>query len=192
MKAINLKRQLQEYIPFNQQEKKEKDVMIDYIDTFDNILTRDNEFAHFTASNWIVNHDKTKVLMAYHNIYPSWAWTGGHSDGIEDLQEVAKREANEETGIENLKLLSNGIYSIEILPVDGHVKRENYVASHLHLNITYLWEADENQITRIKEDENSSVKWIDIDKVIEASSEERMKIVYQKLNQKLKIREEKG
>ena len=80
------------------------------MDTFDNLLVRDNEFAHFTASNWIVNKERTKVLMIYHNIYKTWAWTGGHSDGEEDLLKVALKEAEEETGIKNFKVLSNGIY----------------------------------------------------------------------------------
>lgn len=48
--------------------------------------------------------------MAYHNIYKSWAWTGGHSDGDSDLLNVALKEAKEETGLENLKVLSDGIF----------------------------------------------------------------------------------
>ena len=55
--------------------------------------------AHMTASSWIVNEDYTKVLMIYHNIYNSWAWTGGHADGDEDLLHVAVKEAREETGL---------------------------------------------------------------------------------------------
>ena len=37
----------------------------------------------------------------------------------------------------------------------------------------------------VKEDENSGVKWIDIGKVIETSTEKVMKPIYQKLNEKL-------
>ena len=76
-----IKEQIEKYEPYNEQEKKDKEVMLKYMDTFDNLLTRENEFAHFTASNWIVNKKRTKVLMIYHNIYQSWAWTGGHADG---------------------------------------------------------------------------------------------------------------
>lgn len=74
---MKLREQIEKYIPYNAQEIKEQEVILRYMDTFDNLLTRDNEFAHFTASAWIVNEERTKVLMIYHNIYQSWSWTGG-------------------------------------------------------------------------------------------------------------------
>ena len=68
-------------------------MLLEYIDTFKDVLTRENRMCHFTASNWIINKQRTKILMAYHNIYKSWAWTGGHADGNENLFEVALKEA---------------------------------------------------------------------------------------------------
>ena len=124
--------------------------------------------------------------MIYHNIYKSWAWTGGHADGDSDLLHVAIKEAEEETGLDNLKLLSDGIYGLQILTVDSHIKRGKFVSSHLHLDCCFLFEADEKDELRIKEDENSAVKWIDIDKVTKITNEEKMKPIYKKLNAKLK------
>lgn len=190
--SMSLKENIESFIPYNIQEENDKKLILEYIDMFPDILTRDNKLCHFTASNWIVNKDRTKVLMAYHNIYNSWAGTGGHADGDEDLLRVSIKEASEETGINNLKLLSDGIFSIEILPVSAHIKRGHFVSSHLHLNCTYLFEANEEDEIRIKEDENSGVSWIDIDKTIEVSQEEQMKVIYQKLNDKLRIIDNKG
>lgn len=183
---MNIKEELMNYIPYNDQEQKDKEIMIKALDTFDDIFERSNEIAHFTASNWIVNRQRTKVLMAYHNIYNSWAWTGGHADGDTNLMNVAVREAMEETGINDFKVISDGIYSVEILPVDGHIKRGKYVATHLHFDVCYLLEADENEALKIKEDENSGVKWINIDEVLNFIREENMLPVYSKLNEKLK------
>lgn len=183
---MKLKEEIKNYKPYNEQEEKDKEVMLKYIETFDNLLTRENEFAHFTASNWIVNKEKTKVLMIYHNIYKSWAWTGGHADGEEDLLSVALREAKEETSLQNLKVLSNGIYGLQILTVDGHIKKGKYVASHLHLDCCFLIEADENEVTKIKEDENSGVKWVNIEEAIKVTNEAKMIPIYEKLNEKLK------
>lgn len=182
-----IKEQIEKYEPYNEQEKKDKEVMLKYMDTFDNLLTRENEFAHFTASNWIVNKKRTKVLMIYHNIYQSWAWTGGHADGEENLLKVALKEAQEETGLDNLKVLSDGIFGLQILTVDGHVKKGKYVASHLHLDCCFLLEADEKEIVRIKEDENSGVKWISIEDAVKVTNESKMIPIYTKLNNKLKI-----
>ena len=123
--------------------------------------------------------------MVYHNIYKSWSWTGGHSDGESNLLDVAIRELKEETGVKNVKPILDDIFSLEIICVNGHVKKGKYVSSHVHLNVSYLLEADENEILRIKEDENSGVRWIDINNAIEMSTETWMKGIYKKLIEKM-------
>ena len=161
--------------------------MLKYINTFDNVLTRENEFGHFTASSWVLNKERTKVLMIYHKIYDSWAWTGGHSDGDNDLLYVAMKEAKEETGIKSVSPISKDIYSLELINVNGHDKRGKYVGSHVHLNVIYLLEADENEEIHVKEDENSGVKWVAIDKILEVTSEPWVRErVYAKIINKMK------
>lgn len=183
---MDIKRQIENYIPYNEQEESDKELLLEYIYTFNDVLTRNNKICHFTASSWIINKNKTKVLMVYHNIYKSWSWTGGHADGDNDLLFVAQKEAKEETGLSNLKLLSDGIFGIQILPVDSHIKRGKFISSHLHLDCCFLFEANEEDNLKIKEDENSGVKWVNIDEVIELTNEKRMKPIYAKLNTKLK------
>lgn len=184
---MNLKEQIENYKPYNEQEEKDKEIMLKYINTFNDVLTRNNEFGHFTASAWAVNKERTKILMIYHNIYKSWAWTGGHADGEEDLLSVAIRELKEETGVKNVKVLNNDIFSLEIICVDGHVKRGKYVSSHVHLNVTYLLEVDEQETLKIKEDENSGVKWVNIEDVEKVTNEKWVREnIYRKENEKLK------
>lgn len=184
---MELKEQIENYKPYNEQEEKDKQTMLKYINMFDDVLTRNNEFGHFTASSWVVNKERTKVLMIYHNIYKSWAWTGGHADGDKDLLKTAIRELKEETGVENVKILNDGIFSLEIICVNGHIKKEKYVSSHVHLNLSYLFEVEEKELLKIKEDENSDVKWINIEDIENIVSEKWvMDNVYKKLNEKLK------
>ena len=178
---------LKEYIPYNEQEEKDKELITYCLKTLDNIYTRESKLAHFTASSWIVNKDRSKTLMIFHKQYNSWAWTGGHCDGETNFLKVALKEAKEETGLENISPISSNIFSIEILGVDGHIKKEEYVSSHQHINITYLLEANENETLRIKEDENTGVKWFPIEQAIEVSTETAMKDVYKKLNEKMKL-----
>ena len=167
----NLKESLEKFIPYNEQEEVERKMMLNYIRDFDDVLTRQNQYGHFTSSAFVLNKERTKILMIYHKIYNSWAWVGGHSDGDSDLLYVAMKEAKEETGIKNVKPISKDIYSLEIINVNGHEKRGKYVGSHIHLNLTYLLEADENEEIRIKEDENSGVKWVPIKEVLNTTSE---------------------
>lgn len=186
---MNLKEKIKNYRPYNEQEEKDKQTMLKYMDAFDDCLTRNNEFGHFTASSWAVNKERTKVLMIYHNIYQSWAWTGGHADGESDLLNVAIRELKEETGVENVKVLSSDIFSLEIVCVNGHVKKGKQVSSHVHLNLTYLLEVDENEVLRMKPDENSGVKWVELEDVEKMSNEKWIvKNIYRKLNEKLLIK----
>lgn len=183
---MNFKDQLMQYQPYNEQEERDKAVMLSMLDATPDIYTRENQVAHMTASSWIVNKSHDKVLMIYHNIYNSWSWTGGHADGDRDLLAVAKREAEEETGVTDIKAVTEDIFSIEILTVDGHEKRGVYVPSHLHMNVTYLLEADEEEVLRIKPDENSGVKWFSLEGALKACTEPWMiERIYKKLNEKM-------
>ena len=176
---------IQAYKPCCEAEARDRELMLYALAHFPDVLSRENPVCHFTASNWITNPDRDKILMVHHNVYHHWAWTGGHADGEADLRAVALREAREESGLETLRPLYDGIFSIQTLCVDHHVKRGRYVASHLHLDCCYLWEADEQAPLRAKADENSGVRWVPMGQVLETADEAVMDIVYSKLNEKL-------
>lgn len=178
---------IEKFIPWNEQEKNDKYEFLRRLRSGEELFTRDNCSAHITASAWVVNPDRTKVLMVYHNIYDSWSWLGGHADGEMDLLKVALKEVREESGLERIRAVTEDIFSLEILPVSGHEKKGKYISSHLHLNVTYLLEADPSQDVRIKPDENSGVAWFGLDEAIEKSNEPWFKDrIYSKLNEKLK------
>lgn len=184
---MNYKEAIMAYKPINEQEEAEKRVILQYINEYpDNILLRENEFGHMTSSGFIMNKELTKVLMIHHNIYNTWAWTGGHADGDEDLLYVAMKEAKEETGVTNIKPLMAEIASIDILPVWGHVKKGKYIATHMHLSVAYILIADEEQTLHINQAENSGVKWIKIQEIEKYSNEPEIIKVYHKLIEKAK------
>lgn len=183
----DLVREIENFKPFNEQEEKDKSEILRYISQADNVLVRDNKNAHITVSAWLLDETHKYVLMAYHNIYKSWAWLGGHADGNGDLKEVVLKEVEEESGLGNVRFIKDDIFSLEILTVSGHEKKGEYVSSHLHLNITYFLEADKAENIRIKEDENSKIGWIDLNKINEYSTEAWfIERIYNKLNSKVK------
>ena len=159
------------YQPWNEQEQRDQNELLRRLESGEDLLTRDNLSAHLTASAWVVDKDRSKVLMVYHNIYRSWSWLGGHADGETDLLAVAIREVKEEAGISDVRPVSEEIFSLESLTVDGHVKKGRYVSSHLHLNVTYLLEADSEEQVSVKADENSGVAWFTPEEALKKSTE---------------------
>lgn len=177
---------IKNYKPSCEQEKCDKDLMLYCLSNFDDCLTRENKLCHFTASSFIVNEDKNKVIMIYHNIYNSWAWVGGHADGEENLLNVCLKEIEEETGLKKVIPILNDPISIQALPVDSHVKRGKFISSHIHLDCCFICEASEKELLRINEDESSGIKWVPIDEVVNLSNEKNMKPIYQKIVDKIK------
>lgn len=162
---------IKNYPPANEQEARDKEQMLFYMKHNTDYLSRENQTAHFTASAWTVNKECTKTLMVYHNIYHSWSWIGGHADGEENLRLVAMRELQEETGVKNALLVNPEIFSLELLTVNGHIRKGIYVPGHLHMNVTYLAEADENETLTVNEAENQAVKWWTFEDALKVSEE---------------------
>lgn len=177
---------IKNYKPFGEQEKQDQSVMLQYIRQFDNILERENVFAHFTASPWIVSQDRSKVLLIYHRIFDSWGWCGGHCDGDSDFLATALREGQEETGLTSIRPASSRILALDVIPVIPHVRKGTFVTAHVHLNVTYLCTADDQEPLRHKADETKGARWVSPEEVISLVSPwDRVMIpIYEKLNRK--------
>ena len=185
---MGIREDIEKYSPCCEQEERDKAVILSFLDNNPDAFLRSNLLAHMTASAWVLNRRRDKVLMVYHKIYDSWSWTGGHADGESNLAAVALREVQEETGVKSAKLLSDDIFSLEVLTVDGHEKRGEYVPSHLHMNVTYLVEADDNDTLKICEEENSGVQWFTPEDALKVSTEPWfVERIYKKLIKKSEL-----
>ncbi|MCL2498724.1 MAG: NUDIX hydrolase [Defluviitaleaceae bacterium] len=184
--------EIKNYKPKNEQETQDQKVIVSYMESFPhNVLLRENEIAHITASGFILNKTLDKVLFIHHNIRNTWAWTGGHADGDTDLPEVAAREAFEETSA-RVTPISREIASLDIGAVTAHTKNGKYINSHLHLSVAYLFTADENDPLIVKPDENSGVEWFPVDKINTDLFTERDVYLYKKLIDQAKAWTGKG
>ena len=182
-----LKEQIEKYMPFDEVEQKDKEQFLEFINSFDDVLTRNNIFGHFTASAFVVNKDRTKMVVVYHIINDGWAYPGGHADGIDDLLSVAVREVEEETGLK-AKVLDENIFAINSNPVIGHVKRGKYVSSHIHFDCVYIMEADDKIPLVYREDESKGVKWVNFEDAYDESFCDFIRPVHKKLIKKLNNR----
>lgn len=179
---MNYLEAIKDYNAATPQESADKALMLEVICRFqETILTRDCRLAHLTASGFILNKTLDATLMIHHNIYQTWAWTGGHCDGNPDLFAVAQQEALEETGLQAIDALSPDIIALDILTVPGHVKNGHWIAAHLHLNAAFVFIADRQATISHKPDENSAVAWIPLSNLEETSGEPEIIPVYRKL-----------
>ena len=159
---MTIKEQIEQFKPYNEQEEKDKEYFLKFIDKFDDILTRDNIFGHFTCSAFVVNKERTKMLVVYHIINDGWINPGGHADGEDDFLSVAVREVEEETGL-RAKVLDDKIFALNANAVKTHIKRGKYVNAHIHYDVVYLLEADDTLDLVYRDDESKGVKWINFD-----------------------------
>lgn len=183
---MNLREQIESYVPFDGQEEKDKEQFLEFINSFDDVLTRENKFGHFSSSAFVVNKERTKMLVVYHIINDGWIYPGGHVDGENNLLSVAVREVEEETGLK-ANVLDNSIFGIQSAAVKGHIKRGTYVSAHLHFDVIYLMEADDTIPLVYKEDESKGVKWVSFEEALDETMCDFIRPIHKKLIEKLKL-----
>ncbi len=118
---------------------------------------RDHFPGHITGSAWIVNEDRSKVLLVHHAKLHRWLQPGGHADGEENVMNVAIREAEEETGVTGFSVLHEGIFDMDIHVIPARKE----IPEHLHYDLRFLLEADDT-IPLLISEESNDVQWINV------------------------------
>ena len=80
---MDLAAQLRAFRPWNEQEERDREALLRLLENGQAPYGREDP-AHLTASAWVVSPGRDRVLLAYHNLYDSWSWLGGHADGERD------------------------------------------------------------------------------------------------------------
>ena len=186
---LKLQEEIENFQPETDAENAEKNSFLQFIAAFgEKVLLRENLPGHLTASAWVVNRERDKVLMIFHNLYKSWSWPGGHADGEGNLLRVALKETTEETSLQHVRVVAEEPFDLNIMAVKSHWKKGKFVPGHLHYNVVYVLEADENEPVKPKEDENSGVMWLDNGKVREYCKNDQAFGCYERIMKKIKER----
>ena len=148
-----LKSLLEKYYPTHVEEKVVKIQMLNFLKFCKDCFERSCRIGHFTASSWLVNKDLSKILLMHHKKANRWLQLGGHCDGDSNVLRVAIKEACEESGIDNIILLQEGIFDIgmHLIP---QVKQE---LPHYHFDIRFLLKANDDKLTM--NEEAYALKW---------------------------------
>ena len=109
--------------------------------------------AHFTGSAWLVSADGERVLLTHHRKLDRWLQLGGHADGDIDLARVALREAEEESGLDDLSVLP-GLFDL-----DRHrIPARGDEPEHWHYDVRYVVRAGSNERFVLSE-ESHALAW---------------------------------
>lgn len=129
-------------------------------------LLRDCRPRHLTGSAWIVDAERRRTVLAHHRKLGRWLQPGGHADGDGDLTAVARREAEEETGLKRLRAVA-----AEIFDLDRHwIPERGDVPGHWHYDVRVLLEADPAE-PLVVSDESHEVAWVELGRVSELNCE---------------------
>ncbi len=143
-------------IPFGDKEAEMIHRTIEFVEMYDNPMDQKLEVGHLTGSAWIVNLERTKALFTHHTKLGMWLQLGGHAELSDTtIRDTATREAMEESGLGSVKLLTDDILSVDIHSIPARKS----IPEHLHYDIQFLFEADENESLAITA-ESKDLKWI--------------------------------
>ncbi len=158
---------LEKYIPTDKNELKMRNETIEFVKANEDCFKRELLIGHVTGSAWIVNDARTHVLMMHHRKLNQWFQPGGHCDGDSDVLNVALKEANEETGLQNLRVVNGEIYDIDV----HLIPERKSVPVHYHYDIRFLVEADMNEQLTVTEESND-LAWVSLEKIAEHNNSE--------------------
>lgn len=140
-----------------------------FVESHPDCLLRSCVEGHLTGSAWIVSPGRTRTLLTHHVKLDKWLQLGGHADGDPDLRAVALREAREESGLGNVRVIAP-----EIFDVDRHwIPARKDVPSHHHYDVRFLLEADPGEPLTVSS-ESKELAWVELARVAALNSEESM------------------
>lgn len=147
--------ELKKYTPFDENEKLSVQKTLEFLINNDNCYSRTNLAGHVTGSAFVVDM-AGNILLNHHKIIDMWFQFGGHCDGETDCISVAKRELEEESGLDDCNLYQKTIYDVDWHIIPSNPKKNE--PEHYHYDITFLFITSKKNF-KIS-NESADIKWV--------------------------------
>jgi 8-oxo-dGTP pyrophosphatase MutT (NUDIX family) len=140
-----------------------------FLDSAQTVFDRIHLAGHFTASSWLVDRSGARVLLTHHRKLGRWLQLGGHADGDRELSRVALREAEEESGLSELRV------EPELFDLDRHwIPERGDVPGHWHYDVRYVVRAEGSE-AYVVSDESHDLAWRPVEEILaDPASDESM------------------
>lgn len=169
MHRESLLKQLSEYATRHPEEADVIGDFTEFVKSQPRCFDRSLNAGHITGSAWVVNATGCEVLLTHHRKLDRWLQLGGHADGESDVLAVAKKEAEEESGLTDFTHMGSGIFDIDIHLIP---ERKDEPA-HLHYDVRYVLRAN-GCLDYIVSDESHDLRWVKLDEVKTLTKEASM------------------
>jgi len=122
--------------PSDEAEARDREAMLSLVATEPGCFAR-TTFApgHFTGSVFVFSEGTRHVLLLHHRRLDKWLQMGGHDEGEADPAATALREGREESGLDDLVLLSPRILDVDVHPIPPSAARGE--PGHAHFDVRY-------------------------------------------------------
>jgi 8-oxo-dGTP pyrophosphatase MutT (NUDIX family) len=167
MHRLPLLIKLREYHPSDPYEWKMHESLIRFVEAERDCFERSLQIGHITGSAWIIDRAREKTLLTHHNKLDRWLQLGGHADGDPDILRVALREAREESGLENIRPLSEAIFDVDVHPIPMRGNEPG----HFHYDVRFMLEADADKPLVISS-ESKDLAWVPLADIARFTTEQ--------------------
>lgn len=127
---------------------------------------------HLTASAFILNQSHDKILLTLHRKLGKWMQLGGHLEGEKDLLAGALREAVEESGLKEFKVLVPEPFDCDVHGIPARPQAQPPEPAHDHYDVRFLIASAEPEENILISDESSDLKWFSLDEALKLTQNE--------------------
>lgn len=157
---------LNAYAAWDVSDQQQKQRIIDFVEQNPNCFERSLRIGHITGSAWVVSRDGKRVLLTHHKKLDRWMQLGGHADGESDVACVAMREAQEESGLEDLTFVSRQIFDVDVHEIPARGPEP----AHFHYDIRFAIQITGTDNFQVS-DESHELAWVGIEQLASYANE---------------------